>query len=241
MLKIQQLSAQVEEQPILQKVNLTVQSGEVHVLLGPNGSGKTSLAHLIMGHPAYTLTQGRLEFEEQDLTKLKPEERVKLGLAMTFQDPPAIRGVSLKKLLNLIQTQAPSLEDKALNNMQQRLINRDVNYKFSGGEKKISEILQIMAMQPKLVIFDELDSGLDLKNLEKMADLIKKHLINQDTAVLLITHTGEIINGLRPDWTHVMLDKRIICSSQDYLKVKQTIKEQGYEQCRHCQHRQQPA
>jgi Fe-S cluster assembly ATP-binding protein len=96
-------------------------------------------------------------------------------------------------------------------------------------------------MQPKLAIFDELDSGLDLKNIERITHLIQRHLIDPGVALLLITHTGEIIDGLQPDWTHVMLDKQIICTSQDYLQVKQTIKEHGYEQCRHCQHRNKPA
>ncbi len=244
MLRIKNLSVLAEEQPVLKEVNLTIKTGELHVLLGPNGSGKTSLAQVIMGSPRYQVQQGEIEFNQQKITKLKPEERAKLGLAMSFQDPPAILGVTLKQLLELIANktgqQKLDLDDDLFNQDKHKLLNRDVNFKFSGGEKKIAEILQILTLQPQLVIFDELDSGLDLKNTDKIADLIQKKLIEQGTAVLLITHTGKIIDGLKPDWTHVMLDKTIVCSSQNYLKVKQTIKEQGYEQCRHCQHRRRP-
>lgn len=244
MLQIKNLSAQAEQQPVLEDVSLTIKAGELHVLLGPNGSGKTSLAQVIMGSPRHQVRQGEIKFNQQEITQCKPEERAKLGLAMSFQDPPAIQGVTLKQLLELIADksggQAPDLNDELFNQAKHKLLNRDVNLKFSGGEKKIAEILQILALRPQLAIFDELDSGLDLKNTHKIADIIQKKLIEQGTAVLLITHTGKIIDGLKPDWTHVMLDKTIVCSSQDYLKVKQMIKEQGYEQCRHCQHRSKP-
>lgn len=242
MLKITNLSAQADDKLILESVNLTIEPGEVHVLLGPNGSGKSSLAQVVLGNPSFEVVSGKIKFQKKDITHLIPEKRVKLGLALSFQDPPAIRGVPLSNLIELEGSSKTKLElnEEILSGTYQELLDRDVNFKFSGGEKKISELVQILAMQPKLVIFDELDSGLDLKNIKKMAHLIQDKLISQNTAVLLITHTGKIIDELEPDWTHVMLDKTIVCTSKDYLTVKQTIKEQGYEQCRQCEHRNRP-
>ncbi len=242
MLKITNLSAKADDKLILEDVNLAIKPGEVHVLLGPNGSGKTSLAQVMLGNPNFKVVSGRIKFQKKDITDLAPEKRVELGLALSFQDPPAIRGVPLRKLIELEGASDTKLElnEEILSSSYQELLDRDVNFKFSGGEKKISELVQILAMQPKLVVFDELDSGLDLKNIRKMAQLIQDRLISQGTAVLLITHTGKIIDELKPDWTHVMLDKTIVCTSKDYLTVKQTIKEQGYEQCRQCQHRNRP-
>jgi len=236
MLKITDLAVTVEDKQVLQGLNLVVNSGEVHVLLGPNGSGKSSLAQTILGNPAYQITQGKIEFNGQDITQASMADRAKLGLALSFQEPPEIKGVTLENLINLIKNnQEKSLlqpEDLAL---AKDLLLREVNHNFSGGEKKLSEVLQILSLNPKLVIFDELDSGLDLVNLHKILQIIKRDLLANDIPVIFITHHGQIVDGLQPDWTHVMLEKKIICNSEDYQKVINTIRDNGYDKCRQCQ------
>ncbi len=241
MLEIRNLSVQAEDKQILQDNNLQIKEGEVHVLLGPNGSGKSSLAQTIMGNPHYQVTQGRIIFTGKDITDLPMPKRAKLGLALSFQNPPEIKGVILKKLLALISdnisenTETQKADETKLG---QRLLEREVNVSFSGGEKKMSELRQIIAMNPKLVIFDELDSGLDLKNIHRVLAVIKKQLIDKGVSVLFITHSGDMLDGIQPDWTHVMLDKQMICHSRDYQQVITTIRQHGYQKCRHCQQRQ---
>ncbi len=243
MLTIKNLTAEADQKIVLENVNLEIKKGETHVLLGPNGSGKTSLAQTIMGNPHYQIKSGQILFKDQGITDLTMEERAKLGLALSYQQPPEIKGVSLSKLLDVIsQVKADDSASKKTQNQTKilekfgsKLLERDLNVKFSGGEKKIAEILQILALDPKLVIFDELDSGLDLKNLKKITTIINSEIIKKDVSVLFITHHGQIINGLKPDWTHVMLDKDIICDSQNYQQVISTIRQHGYEKCRQCQ------
>ena len=244
MLKIRNLTASADGKTIIDQVNLEIKPGEIHVLLGPNGSGKSSLAQVIMGNPHFKIEQGEIWFKDQNITELSMEQRAKLGLALSFQDPPAIKGVTLKNLLDILSEgklgkNKPDKSESALKLDQlpatKKLLNRDLNQKFSGGEKKIAELLQILALNPELIIFDELDSGLDLKNLELILDVIKTELIKQEIPLMFITHHGQIIDGMEPDWTHVMLDKKIICDSQDYQKVIRTIKQHGYQKCRACQ------
>ena len=161
-------------------------------------------------------------------------KRVKLGIALTWQSPPTIKGVKLSQLINKISKKEIKIPDS------ENLLEREVNLDFSGGEKKISELLQILALKPKFVIFDEIDSGLDIKKLERVSKIIKKELINKNeggggvASILLITHWGQILNYLKPDFVNVMLDGKIICKEKDYKKVLRTIKKYGYEECKKC-------
>jgi Fe-S cluster assembly ATP-binding protein len=242
MLNIHNLTVSAGQQLILDQISLEIKAGEIHVLLGPNGSGKSSLAQVIIGNPQYQVESGQVIFQGQDITQLPMAARAKLGIALTFQNPPQIPGVSLQKLLKSIRSshrddlqqprQSAVKRDSAFG---QELLQRDLNVDFSGGEKKMAEVLQILALQPQFVIFDELDSGLDIKNLARISKIIKGQIIDQNLPVLFITHHGQIVNGLQPDWTHVMLDKEIICSSQDYQRVITTIQKHDYRQCRQCQ------
>ena len=229
MMDITNLCVEVQKKPVLNGVNLHIEKKKVYALLGPNGSGKSSLAQTMLGNPLYNVTGGNILFEKKSITLLSPEQRVKLGLALSVQTPPAVKGVTLFSLLKFIDkkyTKQTLVSDD--------LLNRDVNVGFSGGEKKLSEFLQIIALKPKLVIFDEIDSGLDLANLEKIARLIKTQLIAKNVSVILITHSGNILQLLKPDVTHVMLDGKIICGSKKYQEVLETIKTYGYEKCREC-------
>ena len=230
LLEIKNLKVKGNGKEILKGISLQIKKGDVQILLGPNASGKSTLCQAILGNPKYRVTQGKILFRGKEITKLAPEKRVKLGLALSFQSPPVIKGVKLSQLLEKISSTGSLQFQKN----EPHLLERDVNLDFSGGEKKISELLQVLSLKPKLVIFDEVDSGLDLKRIKKVAEMIKKELISKRISVLLITHSGAILNFLKPRITNVMVSGRIICKEKDYKKVLKTIKKYGYEKCKKC-------
>jgi len=228
LLKVEKLKVKVNGKEILKDISLQIKKGEVQALLGPNASGKSTLSQVISGNPKYEITSGEILFQNKKITKLSPEKRVKLGIVSAWQMPPAIKGVKLSSLLEKIsKKEFKTSEGK-------ELLEREINVDFSGGEKKISEILQITALNPKLVIFDEIDSGLDIKKLEVAAKIIKKELISKKTALLIITHSGHILNFLKPDITNILVEGEIICKDKDYKRVLRTIKKYGYEKCKKC-------
>jgi len=229
LLKIEKLKVEGNGKEILKGINLQIKKGEIQALLGPNASGKSTLAQAILGNPKYKTTQGKIFFEGKEITKLTPEKRAKLGLALAWQSPPAIKGVRLSQLLEKIAQTKPKTQIAG-----SKLLEREVNVDFSGGEKKISELSQVMSLKPKLVIFDEIDSGLDLEKVEKVAKIIKKELLNNKVSILLITHWGQILNYLKPDLVNVILNGKIICKEQDFKKVMRVIKKYGYEKCKKC-------
>ena len=227
MLKIDNLSVKVNGKNILKKINLKINNGEIHALLGPNASGKSSLVYTTMGFPDYNVTDGKIIFNGKDITDLEIEERVKLGMTSVFQHPPSIKGLKLSKLLDKISKK--NIELKELNN----LLEREINVGFSGGERKLSEIMQVISLDPSFVVFDELDAGLDVENLERLTSLIKSELDNK--SILLITHRGRILRFLKPGIAHVMIDGKIVCSSKDWKKIWKTIEVYGYEKCKECE------
>jgi len=228
LLKIQNLRAKSDEKEILKGVNLDIRNGEVQVLLGPNASGKSTLAQVISGNQKYRLTRGKIFFQGKEITKLSPEKRVKLGIALAWQMPPTLKGVKLSLLLERISKNKIKLVEA------KEILDREINADLSGGEKKISELLQILSLNPKLVIFDEIDSGLDIKKTASFASIIKKELIRKGVAILIVTHSGTILNFLKPDITNVIIDGEIICREKDFKKVLKTIKRYGYEKCKKC-------
>jgi len=230
LLKIEKLRVKSDDKEILKGINLQIKKGEIHALLGPNSSGKSTLANTILGNPKYKITEGKIFFEGKEITKLAPEKRVKLGIALAWQTPPAIEGLKLSQLLQKITKNPENISRDIGSN----LLEREVNVNFSGGEKKISELVQVISLNPKLVIFDEIDSGLDLKRVERVAEIIKEKLIAKGTSILLITHWGQILNYLKPDLVNVMLNGKIICKEKNFRKVLRVIKRYGYEKCKKC-------
>jgi Fe-S cluster assembly ATP-binding protein len=228
LLKVEKLWVKGNGKEILKGVNLLMKKGEIKALVGPNASGKSTLANVILGNPKYRIEKGKIFFEGKDITRYSPEKRVKLGIALSWQSPPNVKGVKLGQLLERISKVKVKLKEG------EHLLKREINVDFSGGEKKISELIQILSLCPKLVILDEIDSGLDIKRLERVAKIIKQKLIKNKISILLITHQGEILNYLKPDLILVMVDGKIICQSKNYKKVLKVIKKYGYEKCKKC-------
>jgi Fe-S cluster assembly ATP-binding protein len=243
-IKIRNLHAGIEGKAILNGVNLTVHQGEVHALMGPNGTGKSTLAYVLMGHPKYEVTEGEVIFAGQNILDLDPDERARLGLFLAFQYPVAIPGVSVANFLRTAvnaRRKADNPEDKGipipefrgmlkekmnLLKMDHSFAGRYLNEGFSGGEKKRAEILQMAALQPEIAILDETDSGLDIDALRIVSDGVNA-LRGEDLGVLVITHYQRILNYIKPDYVHIMLGGKIVESGGPDLAL--TLEEQGYD------------
>lgn len=242
-LVINNFHVNVEETEILKGVNLTIKTGEVHAVMGPNGTGKSTLAYALMGHPKYKVTQGDATLDGKDLLDLDPNERSKLGLFLAFQYPIAIPGVSVANFLRTAinaHRKAKDPEDKgisipdfrkklkekmALLDMDESFAGRYLNDGFSGGEKKRVEILQMATLEPKFSILDETDSGLDIDALKIVAHGINT-ISNKDQGILVITHYQRILNYITPDFVHVMLNGRIVESGGPELALR--LEDEGY-------------
>ncbi len=243
-LVINNLQVSVEETEILKGVNLTIKSGEVHAVMGPNGTGKSTLAYALMGHPKYKITEGEATLDGIDLLDLDPSERSKLGLFLAFQYPVAVPGVSVANFLRTAinaHRKGQNPEDKgisipdfrkklkekmALLDMDESFAGRYLNDGFSGGEKKRVEILQMATLEPKISILDETDSGLDIDALKIVAHGINA-INKEEQGVLVITHYQRILNYITPDFVHVMLNGRIVESGGPELALR--LEEEGYE------------
>jgi Fe-S cluster assembly ATP-binding protein len=243
LLKVRDLCVKVEGQEILHNVNLTIPEGEVHALLGPNGSGKTSLMMALMGFPDYEACRGQVLFDGKDITGLDPTERSRLGIGIAQQRPPTITGVKLGQILNYAVANVPQwaaqVEALVETAQMEQFLDRDVNAGLSGGEIKRSELLQLIATRPRFAMMDEPDSGVDLESLELVGDLINT-LFSRDPARpvkrrtgLIITHTAHILDYVHADKAHVMLDGHIGCSGNPCI-IFDYIRESGYEGCVRC-------
>lgn len=242
MLHIQNLHVSFNEKVILRGVDLSIPKGEIHALMGPNGSGKTTLAMALAGNPHYTITEGSITLEQHDLLTLTAEQRAQKGVFLAFQNPIEIPGVNnsyfIRSALNSIQKAngRPEIEaDDFLTLMKQTiqdlklppsLLKRGVNEGFSGGEKKCNEILQMLILNPKLVILDEIDSGLDLDTLKRVTEVISAYR-HPNKSILLITHYPRLFDYLVVDKIHIIQEGKITQSGSTAL-VKQ-LERQGYE------------
>jgi Fe-S cluster assembly ATP-binding protein len=234
LLKIENLTVKLGTKVIIDGLNLRIKEGEIQAFLGPNASGKTTLAHTIMGLPLYKIAKGKIVFHGRNINNLSPEKRAKLGIGLVFQNPPAVKGITLNNLLEQIDSRPVKAQDSFKDKSLASLGSRELNLGFSGGEKKISELYQLIYLNPKLVILDEIDSGLDIEKLNQVVKFLKGKFWNKNRAFIVITHRGEILRYLKPDLTHIMLAGKIVCSSKDWKNIWQTIKKYGYEKCKIC-------
>ena len=243
-IEIRNLHAGIDGKEILKGVNLTVRQGQVHALMGPNGTGKSTLAYVLMGHPKYEVTEGEVIFAGQNILNLEPDERSRMGVFLAFQYPVAIPGVSVANFLRTAinsRRKADNPEDKGipipefrsmlkekmnLLKMDHSFAGRYLNEGFSGGEKKRAEILQMAALQPEIAILDETDSGLDIDALRIVSDGVNA-LRGDNLGVLVITHYQRILNYIKPDFVHIMLGGKIVESGGPELAI--TLEEQGYD------------
>ena len=241
MLKIKNLSCKTEEKEILKKFNLEIKAGEVHIIMGPNGTGKSTLSHILAGKQGYDITEGEIEFLGKNLMELAIDERAKAGLFLAFQYPIEIAGVSgmnfLKSSLNSIKKANGEKEldgvaflklvrEKAkILNISDAMLKRAVNVGFSGGEKKRFEALQMMVLDPKLIILDEPDSGLDVDALQLIANSINA-MKGGDKAICIITHYKRLLNFVEPDFIHIVNEGAIVKTGG--MELADKLEAEGY-------------
>lgn len=241
---IRNLHVSIEGKEILKGVDLTLPQGEIHAIMGPNGTGKSTLAYTLMGHPSYEVTEGEVMYRGQNVLDLEPDERARLGMFLAFQYPVSIPGVTVANFLRTAinaRRRAEKPDDKGMpipefrkmlkEKMQLLKIDssfagRYLNEGFSGGEKKRAEVLQMAALNPQIAILDETDSGLDIDALKVVADGVNA-LRGPNLGVLVITHYQRILNYIKPDVVHVMMDGRIVQSGGSDLALR--LEEQGYD------------
>ena len=238
-LKIENLHVSVGEKDILKGVNLELQPGETHVLMGPNGAGKSTLGHAIMNDPKYQVTEGRIFFEDEDITDESTDKRAQKGIFYSFQDPIAVPGISLGNFTRSALEQGAKTHVKLwdfkkksktvceLLNMNESYVDRDLNVGFSGGEKKKAEIFQLLMLNPKLAILDETDSGLDVDAVKTVSEGVKEFQKNGGT-LLIITHSTRILENLNVDKTHILFDGKIIRT--EGAELVNQINEKGFEE-----------
>ena len=242
LLSITNLKAEINEKLIIKDLNLNVKKNEIHVIMGPNGSGKSTLSKILAGHPSYLIKDGIISFNSKNLMEMSPEMRSHEGLFLAFQYPLEIPGVTNFDFLRIAYNENKKyhgireldpLEFMELTNsiltklkIKPEFLNRDLNQGFSGGEKKRNEILQMLLLNPKLIILDEIDSGLDIDAIKIICDGIINN-IEKDSSLIIITHYPKILSYLKPNFIHIMIDGKIIKKGK--LELVSKLEEKGYE------------
>ncbi len=238
LIRVEGLKVAVEGKEILKGLDLTINTGETHVIMGSNGAGKSTLFNAIMGNPKYVVTEGKIFFEGKDITHAPVNERAKAGIFMAFQAPIAVQGISVENFIRNAkstvsgQTQRIMPFRKKLHKQMDQLkmdrsyASRYVNDGFSGGERKKTEILQMCMLEPKLTMLDEIDSGLDVDAVRIVSETVSQYH-NETNSILVITHHSEILQDLKPDFVHVLIDGRIVKTGD--ASLIQEIEANGYD------------
>jgi Fe-S cluster assembly ATP-binding protein len=231
------LHVSVDNNAILQGIDLEIKEGEIHAIMGPNGAGKSSLANVIAGNPDYAIVNGKINFKRKLLNTLTPDVRSKMGIFMTFQDPPEIDGISnLQLMRDILKARDDKRSSTDIISDYKNLIQRfdlggewgkrEFNYGASGGEKKKNEVIQMNLLNPSLVILDEIDSGLDVDAVKTISADIKKFLSNTGKSALIITHQPTILETIKPTHVHIIVDGKIVKSGD--RRIIKGIIENGY-------------
>ena len=238
LLRVDNVRASIEEKEILKGINLTINKGEIHVVMGTNGAGKSTLANVIMGNPAYEVTEGSIVFDGENITEEAVNDRAKKGIFMSFQHPISVSGITVENFIRTAKNTITGENVRALAfkkelkakmeelSFDTSYANRYVNEGFSGGERKKNEILQMSILNPKLAILDETDSGLDVDAVRIVSEGVNR-FHNEDSAVLIITHHNQILQKLQPNFVHILIDGRIVKTGGPEL-VRE-IEEKGYD------------
>lgn len=238
LLKINNLHSKVEDKEILKGLDLEINKGEIHVIMGPNGAGKSTLANTLMSHPKYKISEGIIEFEGEIINELGPDEKAKKGIFLSFQYPEEIPGITVENflrtsrsavsgtVLKMMSFRKDLREKMAMLKMDESYASRYLNVGFSGGEKKKNEILQMAILEPKLAILDETDSGLDVDAVKVVSEGVKM-LVNGDRSILIITHHNNILEHLKPDFVHILVDGKIVKTGG--IELIDEIQSNGYE------------
>jgi Fe-S cluster assembly ATP-binding protein len=249
MLLIEDLKVEIAEKVILNHIDLEIRPGETHILFGPNGSGKTSLLMTIMGYPQYRILSGKIMFKGEDITHMPIDERAQLGIGISYQRPPTINGLKTRQVVQLCARDEVDEHNLAKRVNFEDFLDRDLNAGFSGGEIKRSELLQLMAQDPDLMLFDEPESGVDVENISLIGETIAMLLQRDGTAAakkskmkmklertkmgLIITHTGYILDYVSADKGQVLYDGMLSCVSNP-REILNCITESGYKECMRC-------
>ena len=240
MLQINDLTVAVEDRELLHHVNLEIKRGETHVLMGPNGAGKSTLGNVLMGNPKYQVKGGTIHFLGKDITEESADKRAQDGIFLSFQEPLEVPGLALDSFLNNAVRKRRGNQVRIWNFMKEvdaamKILQMDASYKnrglnvgFSGGEKKKTEILQMMLLKPELAILDETDSGLDVDAVRLVSAGIEEYRKNNDKGILVITHRTRILEQLHVDYTHIMVDGQIVATGDGSLVDK--INREGYKE-----------
>ena len=239
LLDIQNIFVNIDSKQVLNGLNLQIAKGETHVLMGPNGAGKSTLGNTIMGNPIYTLSSGKIFFDGQDISELSADKRAKLGMFLSFQNPLEVPGISVETFIRsaiqqstgehvkLFQFQKALKANMELLNMDSSYASRDLNVGFSGGERKKSEILQLLMLKPKFAILDETDSGLDVDAVRTVSKGIEEYQKTQNGALLIITHSTRILESLHVDKAHIIVKGSIVHTGD--ASLVQEINENGFD------------
>jgi len=240
LLKVNDLADSVEDKEILHGISLTVNKGETHVLMGPNGAGKSTLGNALMGNPQYKITGGNILFNGQDITEEATDKRAKLGMFLSFQNPLEVPGITLGNFIRSALQQRTGQHIRLWDfkkemrrameilNMDPSYADRDLNVGFSGGEKKKAEILQLLMLKPTLAILDETDSGLDVDAVRTVSKGVEEYQKSMDGALIIITHSTRILESLKVDHTHVLVNGSIEAEGDASLVDK--INKEGFEE-----------